>query len=90
MALEILDVTIDATAFVQARGGFAIFDTIRFRDRNGKERRFKTVCTAGIGTAIIGLTSGAKPYHRRRVRGACGRGQGADDARDPLSRQAGR
>ena len=53
MALEILDGTIDATAPVQARNGFAIFDTIRFRDRNGKERSFKTVCTAGAGTDVL-------------------------------------
>jgi len=53
MALEILDGTIEPTASIQARNGFAIFETIRFRDRNGKERSFKTVCTAGAITDIL-------------------------------------
>ena len=53
MALEILDGTIDAAAPVSARGGFAIFDTLRFRDRAGAERTFKTVCTAGAVTDLV-------------------------------------
>lgn len=53
MALEILDGTIEAAAPMRASGGFAIFDTIRFRDRKGVERSFKTVCTAGEITEIL-------------------------------------
>ncbi|MCE9524257.1 MAG: hypothetical protein K8S25_17700 [Alphaproteobacteria bacterium] len=53
MALEILDGTIDATAPVSARGGFAIFNTLRFRDRSGVERSFKTVCTGGEVTDLV-------------------------------------
>ena len=53
MALEILDGTIDASAPVSARGGYAIFDTLRFRDRSGAERSFKTVCTGGEITDLV-------------------------------------
>ena len=53
MALEILDGTIDASAPVRASGGFAIFDTLRFRDRSGVERSFKTVCTGGAITELL-------------------------------------
>lgn len=53
MALEILDGTIEATAPQSARGGYAIFDTLRFRDRSGAERSFKTVCTAGAVTDLL-------------------------------------
>lgn len=53
MALEILDGTIDAAAPVRASGGFAIFDTLHFRDRNGAARSFKTVCTAGAITDVL-------------------------------------
>ena len=53
MALEILDGTIDATAPLRASGGYAIFDTLRFRNRSGAERTFKTVCTAGAVTDLL-------------------------------------
>ncbi len=53
MALEILDGTIEATAPMRASGGYAIFDTLRFRDRSGAERSFKTVCTAGAVTELL-------------------------------------
>ena len=53
MALEILDGTIDAAAPMRASGGYAIFDTLHFRDRNGAERSFKTVCTAGPVTELL-------------------------------------
>jgi len=53
MALEILDGTIDAAAPLRASGGYAIFDTLRFRDRSGAERSFKTVCTGGAVTDLV-------------------------------------
>ena len=53
MALEILDGTIDATAPMRASGGYAIFDTLRFRDRSGAERSFKAVCTGGAVTDLL-------------------------------------
>jgi|CXWL01.1.fsa_nt_gi hypothetical protein len=53
MALEILDGTIEATTPMRASGGYAIFDTLRFRDRSGAERSFKTVCTAGAVTDLL-------------------------------------
>ncbi len=53
MALEILDGTIEATAPLRDSGGYAIFDTLRFRDRSGAERSFKTVCTAGAVTDLL-------------------------------------
>ena len=53
MALEILDGTIEAGAPARASGGYAIFDTLRFRDRQGAERSFKTVCTAGAVTELV-------------------------------------
>ena len=53
MALEILDGTIEAAAPMRTNGGFAIFDTVRFRDRKGVERSLKTICTAGEITEIL-------------------------------------
>jgi hypothetical protein len=53
MGLEILDGTIEATAPMRASGGYAIFDTLLFRDRSGAERHFKTVCTAGAITDLL-------------------------------------
>ena len=53
MALEILDGTIAAAEPARASGGYTIFDTLRFRDRSGAERSFKTVCAAGAVTDLL-------------------------------------
>lgn len=53
MATEILDGSIDAVEPIRAKGKFAMFDTVRFRDRSGAERTLKNVCSGGAVTDII-------------------------------------
>lgn len=47
MAVEILDGTIDPAEPVRSKGKYVMFDTLRFRGRDGAERSLGKVCCAG-------------------------------------------
>jgi hypothetical protein len=53
MAMEILDGSIDPAEPVRSKGKYAMFDTLRFRDRSGAERSLKKVCCGGDVTAAV-------------------------------------
>jgi hypothetical protein len=53
MAVEMIDGTIAATEPQRTSRGFSLFDRITIRDRNGGERAFNKVCTAGDITAAL-------------------------------------
>ena len=53
MAMEILNGSIDPAQPKRANAKFAMFETLRFRDRNGVERTLKNVCTGGGITELL-------------------------------------
>jgi len=53
MAMEILDGSIDPAEPVRPNAKFAMFKTLRFRDRSGKTREIANVCTGGAITAAL-------------------------------------
>jgi len=53
MTVEILDGSIDPATPRRAKAKFAIFETLRFRDRSGAERILKNVCTGGAVTDLL-------------------------------------
>ena len=53
MATEILDGTIEPAEPIRNKRGYLMFDTLRFRDREGGERSLKKICCAGdVGEAV--------------------------------------
>jgi hypothetical protein len=53
MAVEVLDGSIEAAEPKSLKRTYAVFDTLRFRDRSGTERTLKNICTGGDITDII-------------------------------------
>jgi hypothetical protein len=53
MPVEILEGTIEPAEPARAKSRFAIFSTLRFRDRKGGERTLRKVCTGGEVTALV-------------------------------------
>lgn len=53
MAVEILDGTIEPVEPVRAKRKYLMFDTLRFRGRDGSERQLKKICCGGeVGAAV--------------------------------------
>lgn len=53
MAVEILDGTIEPAEPVRSKRKYLMFDTLRFRGRDGSERQLKKICCGGeVGTAV--------------------------------------
>lgn len=53
MAVEILDGTIEPAEPVRSKRKYVMFDTLRFRDRDGGERELKKICCGGeVGDAV--------------------------------------
>ena len=62
MAVEILDGTIEPAEPTREKRGYLMFDTLRFRDRNGNARELKRICCGGeVGTAV--RKGGAGKYY---------------------------
>lgn len=53
MAVELLNGTIDPVEPMGSKGKYAMFDTLRFRDRNGAVRSLKKICTGGAVTGFV-------------------------------------
>ena len=52
-AMEILDGTIEPKEPVRSKRRYLMFDTLRFRDRDGSERTLKKICCGGdVGDAV--------------------------------------
>ena len=62
MALEILDGTIEPAEPVRSKGRYAMFDTLRFRGRDGSERSLAKICCGGEVTAAV-RRGGAGRYY---------------------------
>ena len=62
MAMEILDGSIDPVQPVRAKGKFAMFKTLHFRDRNGASREIANVCTGDAVTDAIRKGGSGKFY----------------------------
>jgi hypothetical protein len=53
MAVEILDGTIEPAEPVRSKRKYLMFDTLRFRGRDGSERQLKKICCGGeVGVAV--------------------------------------
>ena len=53
MAVEILDGSIAAAEPVRSKWGYVMFDTLRFRGRDGTERSLSKICCGGeVATAV--------------------------------------
>ena len=53
MAVEILDGTIEPVEPVRSKRKYLMFDTLRFRGRDGSERQLKKICCGGeVGAAV--------------------------------------
>ena len=53
MAVEILDGTIEPVEPVRSKRKYLMFDTLRFRGRDGSERQLKKICCGGeVGVAV--------------------------------------
>jgi hypothetical protein len=53
MRVEILDGTIEPAEPARTKGKFGMFPTLRFRDRNGRDRTLSKICTGGEITALV-------------------------------------
>jgi hypothetical protein len=53
MAVEILDGSIEPADAVRTRGKYGMFSTLKFRDRNGRERTLSKICTGGDVTELV-------------------------------------
>jgi hypothetical protein len=62
MAMEILDGSIDPAQPVRAKGKFAMFKTLHFRDRSGASREIANVCTGGEVSDAIRKGGSGKFY----------------------------
>jgi hypothetical protein len=53
MAVEILDGTMEPVEPVRSKRKYLMFDTLRFRGRDGSERQLKKICCGGeVGAAV--------------------------------------
>ena len=53
MAVEILDGTIEPAESARIRGKYGMFSTLRFRERDGRERILSKISTGGEVTALV-------------------------------------
>jgi hypothetical protein len=53
MGVEMLDGTIEPAESARTKGKFGMFSTLRFRDRNGRDRTLSKICTGGEVTTLV-------------------------------------
>ena len=71
MAVEILEGSMEPAEPIRAKGQYAMFDTLRFRDRTGAERSLKKVCCGGEVTEAV-RKGGSGRYYLSRGGGQTG------------------